>query len=211
MDRKQFLQQQGFFTEEHEKLEDKLPEILESTVMAAASPNMQPMLVERDDQFIVTPLGALALASGATMARTADPKIFTLDAGLLLPGPEFTKRLGWDAAIPFDLDEVRKYSAHDSEAKHFLQKYLIAGGANWTDWTSVAQLGMIPIEPTEIASLMAMHLRTMYDPFFEAPSAVKKQLRSLAKTEKSGASTPCSPDDWMAPKARRMMSFFKGK
>jgi hypothetical protein len=210
LDRKQLLQRQGLFTEEHQKLEEKLPEILESTVMAPASPNMQPMLVERDDQFVVTPLGALALASGAKMVRTADPKIFTLDAGLLLPGPEFTKRLGWDAAIPFDLGEVKKYSARDPEAQYFLHQYFSAGGANWNDWTSVAHVGMIPVDQTATAALMAIHLRTMYDPFFEAPSAMKKQIQSLGKAEKRGARTPCSPDDWMAPKARRMMSFFKG-
>ena len=206
MNRKDFLSHQGFFNEAHEPIEEKLEQILEAmTLRSASPPSIQPMLVEDRDEPIVTPLGAIALASGGNIGRTADPKIFTIDDGVFIPGPSLTERLGWSAAMPFSFQEVEKYSsAQDPNAQNFVSQYRAAGGPVWDGWTSVAHLCLIDIEPDAVASLMATCPRSMYDPHFEPPSDFKKQLRRLAKDEKVGARTPCDPKDWMAPQARSL-------
>ena len=210
MDNKTLLESQGLFDKPHKALEEKFPILLESSHLATPGTSMQPMLSERNGHLAVTPLGALALASGANSTRSPDPNIHLLDGGIYLPGPSFTERLGWAPSVPFDLREVKTLATTDPAALHFLTQYNAARGPDWGGWTSVAHLGLLSIDEEAITSLMTLHLRSMYDPHFQPPSAFRAEIKQLAKQDKSGARNTSSPDDWMHPRARRMMRLFKG-
>ena len=82
------LEGQGLFSKPHKALVEKLTDVL-SYPLASTSFTMQPMLQETNGQLTVTPLGALTLASGAVVTRSSDPRVYTLDDGIYLPGPHF--------------------------------------------------------------------------------------------------------------------------
>ena len=106
------LEGQGLFLKSHKALVEKLTDVL-SYRLASPSFTMQPMLQETSGQLTVTPLGALTLASGAAVTRSSDPRVYTLDEGVFLPGPSFSERLGWKPQVPFDLREVNHLAATD--------------------------------------------------------------------------------------------------
>ena len=204
------LEGQGLFLKSHKALVDKLTDVL-SYPLASPSFTMQPMLQETGGQLTVTPLGALTLASGAAVTRSSDPRVYTLDEGVFLPGPSFSKRLGWKPQVPFDLREINDLGATNQEAQLFINSYRNAGGPSWGGWTSVAHLGSLSIDTEAITNLMSLDLRSMYDPSFRPPQMFNEQIRQLEKDATTWGRELRDPEDWMHPAARRMMRFFRGK
>ena len=210
MDRKQFLSQQDMFKKEHDIGEEIQRVLEEYELRTARPPTLHPMLVEdAADRMIITPLGVIALASGGKIARTANPKTFSIDGGVVIPGPSFTERLGWHPAVPFSFHELEHYSM-EPDAELFVSQYRACRGPVWDGWTSVAHLGLVDLQSPAITSLMAACPRSMYDNYFQPPRFFSKELKHLAQLDKIEARTQSAPDDWMHPAARRMMRFFRG-
>ena len=120
MERLEFLEAQGFFTEAHQGLAEKLTDVLEGVTLAASTPTPTPMFREDGDTVYASPIGALALATGATLQRSAHPTVFTLDGGTYTPGAAFTERTGWHPTVPFSLEEIERYAQNEADAGLFM-------------------------------------------------------------------------------------------
>ena len=209
MDRQELLSQQGLYTDAHRKIQERLEPILEDTTVKSGDGQLAPLMTEHGD-FAVSPLGAIVLASGANVGRTPDPGVYALDDGVYLPGPAFQERTGLHPTIPFSLAEISQYAGDDPDAQFFQQQYQAAGGGDWDGWTTVAHLATMNVNPMIVANLMALSLRSMYDPYFRAPKALRREIARFEKIEKRQADRLVSPEDWMPPPARRLMRFFRG-
>ena len=72
----------------------------DDVILISGQKTLPPLLQEKNHRLYVSPLGAISLASGGAIGRTATESMLTLDGGSYLPGPTFTERLGFDPAVP---------------------------------------------------------------------------------------------------------------
>lgn len=210
MERLDFLEAQGLFTQAHRDLKERFGDTLEGVSLATSQTGPTPMFREQGDTVYVSPVGALALASGATLQRSAHPTVFTLDGGTYTPGAVFTERTGWHPTVPFSLEEIERYAQDEADAGLFLKHFQTSVGSSFAGWSSWAHLGSLSNpDPAMLLNLLALNLRSMYDPWFKPSRQMRDQFNWFERLEKRSVRKADNPyQDWMHPVARRMLKFF---